>query len=35
MEKWIKRIVAVLVIVIATGLAYVKLALPNVAKLKT
>ena len=32
MTKWIKRIVAVLVIVIATGLAYVKLALPNVGK---
>ena len=32
MAKWIKRIVAVLVIVIATGLAYVKLALPNVGK---
>ncbi|CAF3427354.1 unnamed protein product [Rotaria sp. Silwood2] len=32
MVKWIKRILAVLVIVIAGALAYVKLALPNVGK---
>ena len=32
MVKWIKRILAVLVIVIACALAYVKLVLPNVGK---
>ncbi len=32
MVKWIKRILAVLVIVIAAGLAYIRLVLPNVGK---
>lgn len=32
MIKWIKRILAVLVIVIAAGLAYIRLVLPNVGK---
>lgn len=32
MVKWIKRVLAVLVIVVATALAYVKLVLPNVGK---
>ena len=32
MVKWIKRILAILVVVIASALAYVKLVLPNVGK---
>lgn len=32
MVKWIKRIVATLVVIVATLLAYLKLALPNVGK---
>ena len=32
MIKWIKRLLVILVVVIASGLAYVKLALPNVGK---
>lgn len=35
MIKWIKRVIAILVIVIATLLAYVKLAMPNVGKAET
>lgn len=34
MVKWLKRILAILVIVIASALAYVKLALPKVGKAK-
>lgn len=32
MVKWIKRILAVLIIVIASALAYVKLVLPSAGK---
>ena len=32
MIKWIKRIAAILIIVVAAGLAYLKLVLPNVGK---